>query len=363
MNKLRSFLYLATLLIVLLQCKGKQESIRPTVESISESVYASGIVKSRDQYQVFPTVSGLVQSILVSEGDLVKHGDPILKITNETSRLNVENSMLAADYAEVKANQDKLRELKVSIELAKSKITNDSLLFVRQRNLWDQKVGSRVEYEQRELAYKNSVTAYQTAIYRYNELKKQIDFTARQSRKNLEISASLANEFTISSQIDGKVYSILIEKGERVNPQSPVAVIGNAEQFELELQVDEYDIARIRRDQKIVLTMDSYKGQVFEARVEKIIPIMNEKSKSFRVEAHFAVQPQSLYPNLSVEANIIIQTKENVLTVPRNYLIGDSVAILENNERRKVTIGLRDYRKAEVLGGLSATDVLLKPAQ
>ena len=45
------------------------------MEKITESVYASGIIKSKNQYQVYAAVSGLIQQILVSEGDVVKKGD------------------------------------------------------------------------------------------------------------------------------------------------------------------------------------------------------------------------------------------------------------------------------------------------
>jgi multidrug efflux pump subunit AcrA (membrane-fusion protein) len=318
-------------------------------------------VKSKNQYNLYATVNGLIRKIYVAEGDRVKKGDPIINVINEASKLNVENAQLAADYAEVTANEDKLKEMKIAIDLARTKVTNDSLLYARQQNLWERQVGTRVDLEQRELAYRNSVTAWQTALLRYNDLKRQIDFTARQSRKNLQLSSSLAREFTILSLIDGKVYTIYKEPGEMVNPQSPIAVVGDSTVFLLELQVDEYDIARIIEGQRVIVAMDSYKGEVFEARVDRISPLMNSQSKSFTIEATFVTQPPRLYPNLTAEANIIIQTRDKTLTIPRNYLVGDSLVMLRDGKMKKVKIGLRDYQKAEVLEGLSETDVLLKP--
>ena len=146
-----------------------------------------------------------------------------------------------------------------------------------------------------------------------------------------------------------------------LNTQSPVAIIGDAVDFLLELQVDEYDIARIRIGQKVVLNLDSYKGQVFEAVITKINPIMNDRSRSFTVEAGFVTKPPVLYPNLTTEANIILQTKEKALLIPRNYLIDDSVVILQNKEKRKVTTGLKDYNKVEILNGLTSNDIILMP--
>ncbi len=118
----------------------------------------------------------------------------------------------------------------------------------------------------------------------------------------------------------GRVYNILKEQGEIVTPQSAVAIIGDANNFILELQIDEFDIAKVQFGQKILVTMDSYKNQVFEAPVEKIDPIMNDRTRSFTVKADFVSRPPVLYPNLTAEANIIIQTKKKALTIPRNFL-------------------------------------------
>ncbi|WP_187263542.1 efflux RND transporter periplasmic adaptor subunit [Pontibacter beigongshangensis] len=360
------FFFLCQLLLLwqlVTSCKDKQESTQPTVEAISESVYASGIVKSKNQYQLFPTVSGIIQQVLVTEGDVVQQGAPLLEIDSKAAQLSTENARLAAEYARVGANAEKLNELQAAIDLARSKMHNDSLLLVRQRNLWASQIGTRVELEQRELAFQNAVTAYRSAILRYNDLKKQLDFAARQSQKNLQISQTMTDDYTIKSETNGKVYSILKEKGEMVSPQSPVAVIGDADEFVLELQVDEYDIARIKPGQRVLLNLDSYKGQVFEAEVYKINPAMNERTRSFTVEASFTTTPPSLYPNLTTEANIIIQTKKDALTIPREYLIDGSFVQTENEERLKVSTGLKDYQKVEILDGLTEEDIILKPAR
>lgn len=357
---MRYFLF-TLLFLTAISCKKKIEETAPTIVNISESVYASGTVKSKNQYQVYATVNGLIQEIMVTEGDLVKKGDPLVKILNEPSRLNSSNAKLASDYADLKANADKLKAAKVNSELAFSKLKNDSLLFVRQANLRKQGVGSVVELEQRELAYKNSFTNYEVSLLTYHDLKRQLEFAANQAKNNLEISNALAGDYIIKADVDGRVYKILKEKGEFVNTLNPVAILGDASEFILELKVDEFDIVRLREGQKVLFTMDSYKGQVFEAQVTKIEPLMNEQSRSFTVNAKFISKPAILYPNLSVEANIVINTKEKALTIPRNYLIGDSVVLVNKNEKRRVTIGLRDYQKVEILNGLSASDVIYKP--
>jgi multidrug efflux pump subunit AcrA (membrane-fusion protein) len=356
---------ISTLLLIfflmLFSCKNKQERTKPLVEKITESVYASGIIKSKNQYQVFSIVNGIIEEIIAKEGDLIKRNDPILRLQNVSSKLNAANAKLAVDLANFNSNGDKLNELKANIDFAKTKLKNDSALYARQKNLWAQQIGTQNDLEFRELAYKNSITNYETANLRYKDSKKQLDFSAQQAKNNFEITRSVENDFIVKSETDGRVYSILKEKGELLSPQSPVAIIGDANDFIIELQVDEYDITKIKIGQKIILSLDSYKGKVFEAQVIKINTIMNEKTRSFIITGEFTIKPPVIYPNLTVEANIIIQSKESALTIPRNYLIDDEFVLNEKKEKINVTVGLMDYKKVEILSGIKASDIILKP--
>jgi len=349
------------ILLAIASCKSDAEKTNPIMETISESVYASGVVKSKNQYQVYSTTNGLIGEILVKEGDVLKKGDVLMRIINESSKLNTDNAKLSADYNDIYSNQDKLVEATSAIELARNKLKNDSLLLERQRNLWSKKVGALVELEQRELAYKTSLTNYKSANINYRNLKKQLEFLNKQSKINFKISNALQGDYEIKAESNGKVYKILKEKGEFVNAQNPIAIMGDANEFIIELKVDEYDVARVSENQKIVFTMDSYRGEILEARVLNIEPLMNEQSRSFTVNAVFVTKPAVLYPNLSVEANIIIQSKQKAVIIPRGYLIGDSLVIVNKDEKRKVVVGLKDYQKAEIKSGLTVNDVIYKP--
>lgn len=359
MKKLIYFLLLAGLF----SCKNKTEKTKPVIAPISESVYASGIIKSRNQYQAFPTVNGILETIYVKEGDTVKAGTPILSISSQTQKLNKENAELAAQLADFNNNQDKLNEAKAFVDLAKSKLRTDSAFYFRQKQLWQQQIGTKAEFEQRELAFENSKTAYLSAVVKYNDLKKQLSVASQQSKNNLLISSKLESDFTLKSEIDGIVYSLPKERGELVGLQTPVAVIGNANNFLLEMQVDEVDIFKIKTGQKVFVTMDSYRNKVFEAHVTKIFPIMNERSKTFVVEAEFNEPPATLYPNITFEANILLQKKDKALLIPRNFLWHDSMVVKANKEKVAVKTGLKDYEKVEILSGINETDELIKPTE
>ncbi|MGZ5135827.1 MAG: efflux RND transporter periplasmic adaptor subunit, partial [Flavitalea sp.] len=251
-------------------------------------------------------------------------------------------------------------EINLNIRIAKEKMQADSLLLQRQRNLWQSDIGTRNELEQQELSWKNSVTAYQSSLLEYQKIKKQVDYSAQQSENRLQVSKAVADEYVIRARQNGRIYNLLKEEGELVNAQTPIAIGGDASQFILDLQVDEYDISKIKIGQQIILSLDSYKGQTFEAIVQKIEPIMNNQSRSFRVEASFITKPPNLYPNLNVEANIVTSSKQNALTIPRAYLLDEQYVVLRNGQKRKVLVGLKDYERVEILSGLTEKDIIQK---
>lgn len=348
--------------LILFACGKKAESTLPTIESITESVYASGSVESIDQYQVFASVNGIISSVNVSEGDVIDAKTKLFSIFNESSRINRENAELNAEFSDINSNNSKLNDLKLAIELAKNKMLNDSITFSRQKILYSKEAISSSQLEQSELVYQSSKTNYLSNQLKYIDLKKQLNLTDKQSKNNVKLTQELENDFFITSDIKGRVYSILKKKGEMVNTQTPLAIIGDAKAFKIVMEVDEYDIIKIKKGLKIVVSLDSYKGQTFEAVVAKIDPIMNERSKTFTIEAAFINQPPVLYPNLTLEANIVIKTKPNILTIPRKYLINDQYVVLENGEKKYIKIGLKDYEKVEVISGIAKTDKIMIPS-
>ena len=351
------------LLIVFLSCKKEKENIQVTSSDITESVYASGKVKAIDQYNVYSTVNGVLQNIIVNRGENITKGQTLLEIDNLTSELNTENARIALDLSAEnnRKGSDKLEEIELNVNLALEKLQLDSSLYFRQKKLWEQNIGSKLDFEQRQLAYNNSLVNFQTAQKRLAQLKTQLQNEFKRANVNYDINQKLFSDYSIKSSINGRVYDILKERGELVTSQTPLAVIGKADTFLLELAVDENDIIKINIGQKALITMDSYKGEVLEAIVDKVYPIMNERTRTFTVEARFINPPKKLFPNLSVEANIIIQTKKNIITVPNNYIIDGKYVLLNKDEKREVKLGLKDYQKTEVLEGLKENETIYKP--
>jgi len=122
------------------------------------------------------------------------------------------------------------------------------------------------------------------------------------------------------------------------------------------------DIVKVKKGLKVYITLDSYAEQVFEAKVDKIYPRKDEGSQTFMVEAIFVKPPPTLYPGLSGEGNIIIDQKEEALTIPKEFLINGSKVLTDDGEK-EITIGLQNMEMVEVLNGLAENTAIYKPEQ
>ncbi len=360
---MRKIIFVVLLLFV--SCKDKLEQIKPTIGDITESVYASGIIKSENQYTVFSTVTGILNKIDVVAGQTIYKDQLLFEVENDKAELNTENARLAYQLS-LNDNhyiQDKIAEMEIKVQLARDKLLVDKSLFDRNNRIKRYNIISEVDFEKIELAYKSSQLNLQTSQKQLSQLKSQLNFDQNKNNILLQIGQKTQNDYQIRSAFSGKLFDVLVKEGTLITPQIPLAIIGQKNAFLVELEVDENDMARVKLSQSVLITLDSYKNQVFDAKVDKIYPIMNESSRTFKIEAHFIKLPPKLYPNLSAEANIIIQTKKNAITIPKVYLLGGDSIQISKKEKRKVKIGLSDYQKVEILEGLKADEIIYKPKE
>lgn len=345
------------LLFFLISCtRGGKNELQVKRGTITESVYASGVVRSVGQYTVYATVNGILKSTKVVPGQTITQGQLLFELDADKARLNEENAKLIYQLS-LESNryiQDKIAEMELKVQAAKDKLALDESIYNRNKRIREYQVISEVDFERVELAYKSSKLAYESAVKQLSQLKAQLHNERTRNANNLKISEKTAGDFEIRSAFSGKLFDILVKDGTLITTQTPLAIIGETDSYLLELEVDENDMARVAIGQKALITLDSYRNKVFEALIDKIYPIMDERSRTFRIEAHFVKAPAKLYPNLTAEANIIIQTKKNTITIPKSYLLpGDSV-LVESGKKRKVTVGLNDYQKAEITQGLQS---------
>ncbi len=361
---MRRTLLSSTLLVpLLIGCAEDRETTTPTVSAITESVYASGIVKAEGQYQVVPAVNGTVAALLVREGDTVKAGQPILRIDDRTSAAAARSADAQLRLLEqnVSDNGPVLTQLREAVTQARDKYTLDSTNYARQQALWEQRIGSKGDLDQRELAFTGSKAAYTRARKALEETRNRLRTELDVARNSAAISGAGNDDRTPRSLIDGIVYDLMIEPGELATTQRAIAVIGSATDLYLELEVDEYDITRVEVGQEAFITLDSYSDQAFRSSVTRIVPLMDERSRTFRIQARFIERPPKLYPNLTAEASIVLKKKEGVVTIPASYIVDGAFVLTGPEERTPVKLGIRDMERVEVLEGIDATTTLYKP--
>jgi len=354
---------ISIILFSTLSCSKKSDEIQPSTGDVTESVYASGLIKAEDQYTVYSTVNGVLQKIKVTANQSIKQGQLLFELEGDKAALNTENARLAYQLS-LETNryiQDKIAEMELKVQSAKDKLALDESIFNRNKKIRNLEGISEVDFERVELTFKSAKINYETSKKQLEQLKAQLQNEQKRNNINLKINEKSQSDFKVKAAFSGQLFDVLVKEGTLINTQTPLAVIGKTAAFVLELEVDENDMVRINLGQKALVTMDSYKGEVFEAIVDKIYPIMNERSRTFKIEAHFVKAPQKLYPNLTAEANIVIQTKKNVITIPKNYLLDGDFVLVNKNEKRKVKIGLSDYQKVEITAGLKAEETIYLP--
>jgi multidrug efflux pump subunit AcrA (membrane-fusion protein) len=338
---------------IAVSCSKHEQKIRPLEQPMTESVYSSVTIQPDSLYQVYATVSGILDANLVEEGDLVSAKEPLFQIINNTPKLNSENAKFALDLAKENYNGNAaiLTGIEDEIVAAKLKYANDSINYFRQKNLWEQHIGSKAEYDTKKLNYELALNQLKLLKSRYNRTKNELETAIKQAQNNYQTANITTEDFTVDSKINGKVYALYKEPGEIVTSMEPLAIIGSANRFIIELLVDEVDIVRIQDGQEVLVHLDAYEDAIYKGKVTKIYPKKDERNQTFTVEAIFENPPKVLYPGLSGEANIIIAKKDKVLTIPKAYVTDDN-KVKTDQGLITIELGLQNMEYVEVLSGI-----------
>ncbi|MEZ5021868.1 MAG: efflux RND transporter periplasmic adaptor subunit [Chitinophagales bacterium] len=329
---------------------------------MTESVYASVTVQPEDLYDVFAATPGILDHIFINEGDSVTQDQIIAQITANTPKLNIENALLNVDLSRenYKGKATILSSISDEISSTKKQLQIDSINYFRQKNLWEKNVGSRSELETRQLKYELTQDNLDILQKRYEQTSLELENSYNQAQNALKKAKSNLSDYFIKAKINGKVYSVLKKEGELINQQEPLAQIGKSSAFIIELMIDEVDIAKISLGQFAWITLDAYEGEVFEATITKIYPLKDTRTQTFKIEANFNEPPKVLYAGLSGEANILLQEKENALSIPIEFLTEDNKVKTENGDVA-VELGMKNMERIEILSGIDTSTVILKP--
>lgn len=351
-----------TILFFILGCNQSPNTVTPGVHDITESVYASVTIVPDSLYKVYSVVSGILTELHVREGDEVSKGQILLQIRNESPELNAENAWLMLELAQknLTGSGSILKILQNKIATANLTYRQDSVDYLRQSRLWEQNIGTQREYELRKMAFERSAENLQSLRKEFSRTKAELTTALNTARNNYQ-SAKLGNEdYSVKSSMNGKVYDLFKEAGELISPQEPIATIGRSGSFTVNLLVDEVDIIKIRINQRVIVNLDAFEGEVFEARVTRILPQKDSRTQTFTIEAEFIHPPDPLYSGLSGEGNIIINQKKDVLVIPRSYLM-ENDRVNTSDSVVQVEVGLMNMEYVEIISGLDSTTHLLMP--
>jgi multidrug efflux pump subunit AcrA (membrane-fusion protein) len=338
-------------------CGNKEKTITPTIKPITESVYASATIQAAEQYTLYPAIAGKILSFDVDEGDLIAAGGLIAYLENTAATNSANNAESAVVLSKQSAIQ--VQELEAQLKSAKEQSKLDSVNFQRQQNLYSKEIGSLSQLESRRLASiasKNSVIALNAKLI---QVKNQLRFNQNQAQANANVATKNLGDYAVRSDIGGEVFQLLAKKGEWISPQKPLAIIGNSKDYLVVMEVDEMDIVKIKLGQTVLISMDAY-DQSFEGHVSRITPIMNPKTQSFVIEAAFNTRPETLYPGLSAEVNIVIAQKPKALLIPIGSLEKNNI-VKTTDGAVTVKTGLKNLEFVEILDSLNEKSQILIP--
>jgi HlyD family secretion protein len=373
---------LVTLIILLLVLKsvgviGKDEAIKVAVEkaakrTIVETVNASGKVYPEIEVKVSPDISGEIVELTVLEGDSVRRGQVLAKIYADiyTTQRDQASAVVNQEQARVENARAQLPGLKAARDFAQR-------TFDRQKQLLDDKVISRAEFEQAQNTLQTAEANYNAALETVRGGQAGVaSAQANLARANKDLSRT-----SVLAPMDGVVSLLNVKKGERVVGNSMMAGtemmrIADMSKIEVRVDVGENDIPKVSLGDSALIEIDAYQNRKFKGIVTQIASSsvlaaqQNQAGTTTDVtnyKVYIRLLPSSysdlldparpkafpFRPGMSASADIQTNTKANVLSVPINAVTTrekgtDKVA--SEQEEKPAEAGLQETEKS----GLSA---------
>jgi len=287
-----------------------------TPETFLRFINVQGTVESDKVATISCKMGGPVISILVQEGSLVKKGQLLLQLDDETIKKSMEELKTGLGFAEDNYN--------------------------RQKRLWEKKAVSEMQF----LQAKN---AYDQLVNRLETMKNQID--------NAKIYAPFS----------GYVDFIFPKIGETVMPGQPVIKLADMSNIKVTADISESYISTIKAGTSVSITIPELKEKV-EGKITTSAKAIDPKNRTFRIEVQFSKTPQNLRPYMICGISINDVAKQNSITAPLSALqrSGEKffLFIAENSNgmvarKRMLETGLTNDTQIEVFGGLSVNDQII----
>jgi len=248
--------------------KAKEVSIsQVSPKSFDYYVKTQGRVEAEQNVMVSSKSMGVITQVFVKEGDQISKGKVIAQIDNSVIVRNIE-------------------ALNTQLELANT-------VFERQRRLWEQKIGTEVQYLQAKTGKEN--------------LEKQIEALKEQ------------NEMTrITSPINGTVDEVTVKVGENIAPGMPAARVVNSSELKLVANVSEAYVTELRVGDKVVVSIPQLDKEI-NGRLSFVGKTIDPLSRTFTVEVDLPSLPE-LRANMTATIKIVFRTESAAIVVPVNVI-------------------------------------------
>ena len=369
--------------------KGTEIEIANVAAStIVETVSATGKIQPEIEVKISSEVSGEIIALNVKEGQVVKKGDLLVKINPDlyTSSYNRTVSNLSGTKAGLNQSEASYKEAKANYD--------------RNKSLYDKGIISRADWDKAVASFEVAKANKQNAYYNVQSASA----TVLEAKDNL-------GRTTIYAPADGTISVLNVELGERVLGTQQMAGteilrVANLNNMEVEVDVNENDIVKIKVGDEANVEVDAYLKKQFKGIVTSISnsassTLTADQVTNFKVKVRILKESYqdllqgkpSTYspfrPGMTATVDIITNTKSNILTVPISSVVvkSDTAAVKEikvedpNEEKSKpksdkkfecvfvkvgnkakirvIKTGIQDDTNIEVLSGLKKGDVVI----
>lgn len=320
-------------------------------QNIQKVVNAAGEVRAIQLVTVGAQVSGKIETLYVTVGQVVKKGDLIAEIDSTTQQNEVD-----INKAKLNSYEAQLAAAKVSLKIAEKK-------YKRTQALRKQNAASAEDLEDAE-------DAYETAKSKVTEL----DSTIKETEISLSTAETNLGYTKITAPLDGTIVSVPVKQGQTINAamDTPTIVqIADLSQMEILIEISEGDISNIKPGVKVTYSILGDLNNIYETTLKSIDPGLtlltnNEYTEVVGSDEAIYYYGRLVVPNdrgvlrigMTTQNVIYEDSAEDVLTVPataiKNEGQGKFVEILTKNgvEKRAVVTGVSDGLNIEVKSGV-----------
>ena len=311
--------------------------------SIQKTSVVTGTVIPEDEVEIKPQLNGIIQQILVEEGDIVENGDLIAVIK------------VVPDERSVYSAQSQVNAARLNVANAEKQIS-------RAQELYSKQIISQQEFEDLELSFN---TAKENLKAAENDLEI--------IRKGSVSGSSTANT-NIRATVSGTILEIPVKLGDQViaannfNAGTSVAIIADLNKMIFEGKVDEAEVGGLQIGQDIIVSMAAIPNKEFEAKLKFVAPKGTEEGGAvqFKIEADLTLDEDSFVrAGYSANGSLVVDNREDILVIYESLLQFDrrtqqpyvEVETSDQNfERKDIQIGLSDGIIVEILSGIEITD-------